>query len=355
MKTTTTPKLPNDSGDWLGDDLKTWSQSIRNGFVRAHLLFTLHETGVFELLRKGVPLKVEQIANHCNLDANVLEGVLNFLYHADKVLIKKDESFSLSEYGEEWLFTDTVLTMSYGLIGAASCLYTELVPVLRKEKKYGIDFIRKGDLVAKGSYYTSSQNYPWIISEMKELGVNVVADMGCGSAKILIDFCNLDSDIKGIGLDISSEALSEAANNIARERLSDRITLVEADISKPKTYCSQLKDVEAFNAIMVLHEFFRDGEEAVLKLLHDLKECFPGRYLFLGELNPLTDEEYQNIPRPDRIHILCNQYITHYITGGKALLTRKPEWLRIFEKAGVRIIKVKDDFGSRLVEYVLQL
>lgn len=343
------------SEDWLGNDLKSWSQSIRNGFARAHLLFALHETGVFELLRKGEPLTTEQIAEQCNLDANILDGSLNFFYHADKILIKNDNRFSLSEHGENWLFTNTVLTMSYGLVGAASCLYTELVPCLRKGKKYGVDFERRGDLVAKGSYYTSCGNYPWIISELKRLGVKSVADMGCGAAKVLIDFCKIDPDIKGVGLDISPEALAEARHNIEQEGLSERIALVEADLAEPEKYSEKLKDVDALNAIMVLHEFLRDGEEAVIKLLQELKKEFSGRYLFLGELNPLTDEEYQNIPYYDRIHMLCNQYITHHVTGGQALLTKKEQWLSIFKKAGIEVHKVKDDFSSRLVEYILKL
>lgn len=346
------PKI--DPGDWLGKDIKSWARSIRNGYVRAFILFALHETGVFDLLRKGRPITAKQIAAKCNLEPNILEGILNFLYHADRVLIKEDSKFSLSKYGHDWLFTDMVLTMSYGLVGAASCLLYELVPVLRGEKKYGVDFTRRGDLVAKGSYYTSSQNYPWIIDELKKLGVKVVADLGCGSAKILIDFCKIDPDIQGVGLDISSEALKEAQQNIKKEGLSKRIKLVEADITKPNTYSLNLNEVEAFNAIMVLHEFLRDGDTFVIGLLQKLKKNFPGRYCFVGELNPLTDREYQSIPYPDRIHMLCNQYITHQITAGKGLLMTKQQWLRLFKKADVEIIKVKDDFPFRLVEYVLR-
>ena len=173
------PRL--DPGDWLGKDIKSWAQGIRNGYVRAFILFTLHETGVFDLLRKGKPLTARQIAQRRNLDPNILEGILNFLYHADRILKKEGNRFSFSKYGE-WLFTDMILTMSYGLIGAASCLLYELVPCLRGEKKYGVDFIRRGDLVAKGSYYTSCQNYPWIIDEFKKLGrqhrINSVKEKG---------------------------------------------------------------------------------------------------------------------------------------------------------------------------------
>lgn len=338
--------------DWLGNDLQSWSQSIRNGFTRAFILFALHETGVFELLRKGKPMTSSEIARKCKLHPKILDAVLNFLYHADKVLTKENNKFSLSKYGE-WLFTDKVLAMSFGLVGAAGCLYYELVPCLRGEKKYGIDFVRKGDLLAKGSYYTSAQNYPWIIEEMKKLGTKVIADLGCGSAKILVDFCKMDPSIKGVGVDISPEALKEARQNIKKEHLLKRIKLVEADLTKPHAYRSKLKEVDAFNAIMVMHDFLREGDEYLIGLLKDFKKNFPGRYFFIGELNPLSDEEYKKIPRQDRIHLLCNQYITHPVTAGKELLMNKQKWLNLFKRAGIEVVKVKDDFPLPLVEYVL--
>ena len=80
--------------------------------------------------------------------------------------------------------------MSFGAVGAYSCILTELVPSLRNEKKYGEDYIRPGDLIAKGSYYTGRKNYPWVIENMKKLGVKKVADLGCGSADVLISCVN---------------------------------------------------------------------------------------------------------------------------------------------------------------------
>jgi len=345
---------PKEPGEWLGSDLKGWSQSIRNGFARAFILFALHETGVFGLLRKGKPMTSSQIAKKLKLHPQMLDGILNFLYHADKILIKKDNKFSLSKEGKDWLFTDTVLTMSFGLVGAASCLYYELAPCLRGEKKYGVDFVRKGDLVAKGSYYTSARNYSWIMEEMKKLGVTVVADLGCGSAKILTDFCKLDPNIQGIGLDISAGALKDARQSIEKEKLSKRIRLIKADLAKPHTYRDKLREVEVFNAIMVMHDFLKKGDKPLIRLLRDFKKNFPGRYFFIGELCPLSDKEYQGLPYQDRIHMLCNQYITHQITSGKGLLRTKRQWISLFEKAGVEIVKIKDDFPFPLIEYVLR-
>jgi len=343
-----------DPDNWLGTDVKTWSQSIRNGYARSFILFALHETGVFEVLRGGKPKTSQELALECRIDPHLLDGVLNFIYHSDKILSKENGKFSLTKEGRDYLFTDMVLTMAYGAIGAYSCLLYELVPSLRGKKKYGRDFVRRGDLIAKASYLTGKANYPWIVEELKRLGANVVADLGCGSADILISFCQLNPKLKGIGVDISGEALGEAGRRIESAGLKDRITLVEGDITKPKTYGSKLIGAEAFNAVMVFHEFLRDGEEPVVELLRKMKEIFPERYLLVGEFNRLSDEEFKSMPYPDRIHPLFYQYIIHPLTW-QGLPIEKERWLKLFERTGLKVIKVKDDFPFRLVEYVLQL
>lgn len=180
------------SSSFLGNDLKSWSQSIRNGYIRSFIIFALHETGVFNLMRENKELTIDEISNKCNLNPKLLNGVMNFLYHSDQIVSKNENKFALTEKGHEWLFTDPVLAMSFGAVGAYSCILTELVPSLRNEKKYGIDFVRKGDLIAKGSYHTGKGNYPWVLDKMREMGIKKVADLGCGSADVIINLCKSD-------------------------------------------------------------------------------------------------------------------------------------------------------------------
>ena len=161
-------------------------------------------------MKKEKYLSIKQISEKCKLNPVLLDGVMNFLYHSDQIIKKENNKFTLTEKGNEWLFTDPVLAMSFGAVGAYSCILTELVPSLRNEKKYGKDFIRKGDLIAKGSYHTGKGNYPWVLNKMEELGINKVADLGCGSADVIINLCKSNKKLKGIGIDISTEALNEA-------------------------------------------------------------------------------------------------------------------------------------------------
>ena len=273
-------------------------------------------------------------------------------YHSDKILSKKDGKFSFTEFGRKNLFTDALLTMSFGAVGAYSCILTELVPSLRNEKKYGEDYIRPGDLIAKGSYYTGRKNYPWVIENMKKLGVKKVADLGCGSADVLISLCQQDKDLSGVGVDISDKALDEAKDRISEKGLQNRISLVQGDLYKPSTYSSKIKDVDGFNAIMVMHEFLRDGKEKVIQMFKDMKKEFKGKYFFLGEFDCLEDEEYQKMPYPDRIHFLFYQHVIHPLTWQG--LTFKEEWLDIFKQADVELVKMEDKLNFRLVQFVLK-
>ena len=36
---------------FLGETMQEWAQNMRNGYTRAFIMFALHETGVFDLLK----------------------------------------------------------------------------------------------------------------------------------------------------------------------------------------------------------------------------------------------------------------------------------------------------------------
>jgi len=338
--------------EFLGKNPEFWSQSIRNGYIRAHLIFAMHETGVFDTLKKNKSLSCKKIALKNNLNSKILIGVLNFLYHADKIILKKNNKFSLTKFGRKNLFTDAVLAMSYGAVGAYSCILTELVPSLKNIKKYGVDYVRPGHLIAKGSYYTGRKNYSWVIENMKELNVRKVADLGCGSADVLISLCDQDKNLKGVGIDISAQALKEAEKRIIKKKFQNRISLIQGNLYKPHLFAKKLKDVDAFNAIMVMHEFLRDGKEKVIDMFIKMKKEFKGKYFFLGEFDCLTDEEYQKMSYPERIHFLFYQHIIHPLTWQG--LTFKEVWLDIFRQANIELIKMNDKLNFRLVQFILK-
>lgn len=340
----------------VGTDVTSWAQTIRRGYTLGFLLYAFHNTGVFESLKQG-PKTAEQIASERGLDIKLLESGLNFFVWSDTSITKDDEGkYYMTEKGKERIFADQTVAMALGAIGAYNPLFTHYVAALYGKEKYGIDFERDGRLIAKASYLTGKKNYEWVVNKLADLSIETVVDLGCGSGDILIDFCQNSENLRGIGVDISKGALEEAKKRILEAGLNERISLLEGDMTQPSTYSHKIKEKGgklAFNAIMSLHEFLRDGEEAVVDIFKKMKKEFPKSYFLLGEFNRISDQEFTQMPLAKKMHMLFYQEIIHGMTPQG--LADKKTWLGIFERAGVEVLETKDDLPFRLVEYVLRL
>ncbi len=345
-----------DDYSFLGDNETHWTQAIRRGYAMSFLLFAFHDNGVFDEIKNKMPISSDQISKNLGLNKKVLESGLNFLVNSDNSITKDEKgNYVMSKRGEKRLYSDQARAMSIGAIGAYHTLLTNYSSMLKNEKTYGKDFIRDGRLVAISSVLTGKSNYSWVAKKFRDLNVDTVVDLGCGSGDIIIDFCNRHDTFNGIGLDIDPAAVKVAEENVKKNNLNNRIELITGDMLDPKTYSHKISskgDKVAFNAIMALHEFLRDGEEAVINVLKKMKKEFPESYFILGEFNKCSDEEFQKIPIYERMHMLFYQEIIHGLTNqGLASLNT---WKEMFKKADVELIEYKSDFPFRLVEYVLK-
>ena len=342
---------------FIGKEITDWTQFIRRGYALSFLLYSFHDTGVFNYLKDGKKKSAKEIAKKLKLDEKILSGGLNFFASADNSIIKDGSGkFRLSKVGKKRIFANQTLAMSLGAVGAYNVILTLYAAAMQKKKFYGKDFVRDGRLVATSSVLTGQANYPWVINKLKKLKVKTVVDLGCGSGDIIIHFCKRHKDLRGVGLDISKGAILEAKKNVNRAKLDKRIDLIKGDMVNPKTYSKKLKhkgNQLAFNAIMALHEFLRDGENAVVNILKKMKKEFPGSYFILGEFNKATDKEFAKIPLSKRMHMLFYQEIIHNLTN--QALADKKTWKKMFKKANVKLIEIKENFPFRLVEYVIQL
>lgn len=345
-----------DDYSFLGDNITHWTQSIRRGYAMSFLLFSFHDTGVFDELKNNESLSSDQISKKLGLNKKILESGLNFLVNADNSITKDDkENYRLTEIGKKRLYSDQAMAMSLGAVGAYHTLLTNYSSMLKNQIIYGKDFIRDGRLVALSSVLTGKSNYSWVAQKFKDLNVDTVIDLGCGSGDIIIDFCNRHKSFNGIGLDIDPAAVEVARKNVKKNNLEDRIELITGDMLEPKTYSSKISskgEKVAFNAIMALHEFLRDGEQAVIDVLKKMKNEFPGSYFVLGEFNKCKDDEFQKIPIYEKMHMLFYQEIIHGLTDqGLASLE---SWKKMFKAADVELLEYKSDFPFRLIEYVIK-
>lgn len=334
--------------------LRKWIGELRGGSTRMAIIEALHRTNVFATLREGsTGLTSGELGARLNIDAGLLDGVLNYLAFSDQVLEKQGDRFRLTAIGRQWLFTDAVIGTLDGY-RAYACLQENLLAALRGEKRYGRDFVRDGESLARASHVFSRATHGWIVAEMARLQISSVVDLGCGAAQLLNSLLSMAPGLQGIGIDIDTGCLREASKAVARAGYDERVSLHEGDLSQPETFVSKIATRPvAMTAIAVVHELLRDGEEAFIALLRRYKELFAGSYFFIGEFDRPSDDEFRR-GIADAGVALHYQHFIHPLSL-QGLPRPRAEWLRLFEAAGIEVIKTSPHLGPRLVVYVLRL
>lgn len=317
-----------------------WTLSLLSGYIRAHLYHALLKAGVIDaLLAAGSEGQtVEGLAAAAKVRPHLLDGVLKYLLVADVVLAQREGRFALSPLGQK-LLTKSRAMLNLVLdnsIAGYGCLLTELLPALKGEKRYGADFVRAGDVIARTSYTAGKDSYPWILAELEKRRTRVVADLCCGTAELLIGFCRMAPGLRAVGIDIDRDAVREATDRVKAAGMADRIAIVEGDVTNPSSYADRLAEVDAFTCIGALHEFLRDGEGAVERILKDMGAAFPGRYFVLGEFHALTEDEYQGLPLPARVSRAYYQHVVHPLSL-QGLPLPRGRWVELFARAGLKL------------------
>ena len=93
--------------EFLGMTVQEWTQNIRNGYMRAYVLFAMHETGIFNALQEGQSKTVDQLAAECEIEPYLLNSMVLYLLVCDKILERDGDKIRLTEFGAKALFTDT--------------------------------------------------------------------------------------------------------------------------------------------------------------------------------------------------------------------------------------------------------
>jgi SAM-dependent methyltransferase len=304
---------------------------------------TLQRTGVLTALRQAGSegATVDRLAREAAIKADVLAPCLFYVLLADRVLQRVGEAWAFTEFGRK-AFDSGVENSLTAFVGAYGCVLQELPATLKGERTYGIDFERRGEMVALASLGATRVGFPFIIERLRRDGVRCVVDLGCGAAGVLLEFCALDSGLRGIGIDISVAAIAEARLNVERAGLASRIEFLAADLTDIARWKRCLNDspVSAFHCTGVLHELLRDGERAVVGFLRSMRTLFPGCLFFLGEFDGRTEEDYRCVEEPLlRVKDLWYQDLIHPLTGQGKPQPREV-WLKMIATAGISVLEV---------------
>jgi len=259
--------------------------SAYNGFVLSHVLVSLHELGWFDLINSDISKTRIIASDKIKLNCNniILNGLYDFISGAGIINLSPDKlSYTVNESAYYSLQAE-IGYLKFILQGYNE-VFTETVPLAKGEKQYWKDIRRNDDGVSE-FLLTYSQNVePAVFETVGDLGFKKMAYLGCGNAVRLIELCKSNPDAKAVGVEIDPKVAKIARENIKAAGLSDRIEILEEDLSswvdRPQ------KDVDLVLFIVgMAHDFLKNKERAYSVFWKMKNNISPNARMVLEDIN----------------------------------------------------------------------
>jgi SAM-dependent methyltransferase len=303
----------------------------------ARALSTLAQTGMASRLF-GRPSMVDQVIEGFN--PHIARHLLRFLEVHGVVILEENSMVALTERGKQ-LFSEMSLAQLGFYLEAYGPVTDRLVSLLRSDSEYGVDVQRDGAALGRHCATLFHELHTdTVLTAMAGMGAESILDLGCGGGQFLVDAAKQDESLRGIGLDISPEVIAVAKDLAEREGVADRVRFVVGDAFRPTDWPQACREADAICAHGVLHEHFRDGEDAVIRILDVyaalLRQGMKG--FILGEPEIRYDVKDSDADLY-LVHILTKQGFPRY----------REEWLSLFERSQLRCRRVlyRPDAGPR--------
>ena len=327
---------------WRGYRLG-WLQTIAP-FYTTRTLQTLFNVGFFDELQRHGTVNVARFADAHRLDEQILQSLVDSLY-ALRILDKRGGDYVLDDKGR--LLVDVARGWLEGVYGYEG-IYHSLEPLLRKELVYGRDIQRRDDFVAKGRGHIENWVFfPLAIELLTRRNCRRVLDLGCGDGIFLRHLCTANPSIRGVGIEISSEAIADGEELVRQAGLQDRIRFAVVDINALERRPPDLEDIDAVTVFFLLHEILYQGKDALLQLLRKYRALFPGVPMTIFEVDRATPEEMRRRPG------MSIQYnLQHDLTHQK--LVGRSEWNALFREAGFTTIEERNLRFARTLIFTVQ-
>jgi len=250
-----------------------------NGYVGANVAYAFQQIGLFSLLTPARRLSPAEIATHLAGDLARVKALLKAGHALGYIEQHEDGTVSVTEMGE-------ILRGQLGYftwcIGGYGEFFRQLSSLTAGNKAW--HHLRNEGMVALGADMNNRSFMQHILFEvLDELDFTTIADLGCGNGGRLVTLCQRYPHIKGIGIDISADAIRLADANVRRHSLEDRLQMVCTDVLAAihtNAYQDLLAHVEIMSCFMMLHDLYTIPD--TWEVLFDrLRASFPHIKYFL--------------------------------------------------------------------------
>lgn len=303
-----------------------WEGILRGHFM-ARAIQALLNVGLLDALQQKEAIDVIEFAEARGLDSGLLVAVCDYLY-GRRLLHKHGTRFSLDKSGR-LLAEMSLLRGWFHLAYGYEPVLHELEALLRKEATYGKDVVRDGRSVAVGSGQASADFYfPLATDYIRRARYGRVLDIGCGDGTFLAYLSAAVPGVRGVGIDLSAEAVEHGRASLTANGLGQRIELYQGDAFEINSLKAKLTGVDAAVCFFVLHELFTHRDRGgTVGFLRAFRETLPNVPITVFETIRPSPDEMRARPGP-----ALEYYLFHDLSGQTPI--GQAGWRQVFHEAG---------------------
>ncbi|MEU3625173.1 SAM-dependent methyltransferase [Amycolatopsis coloradensis] len=319
---------------WDDDRVTAWQDYHLSGMPDllsslnlCHALLALANSGLLDRLRSKKSVRTDELL--AGMDERVGRGLLRYL-EVRGVLTEHAGEHALSHRGA--LLTSGVALARLGFyLEAYGPVTGRMTDLLTGAATYGVDVTRAGAQLGKHSGTVSTASYtPTVLHALRSRSARTLLDLGCGGGSLLVEIATRHPQLRGVGMDLSPDAIADAQALAERAGVADRIRFVVGDAFAPGTWPEDCREMDVVCGVGVLHELFRDGDQAVVDVLDRFAAMLSDDAVVLIGEPELRYDDRENDSDFFLMHVLTAQGIPRDTAG----------WLPVFGASALRCTTV---------------
>ena len=335
---------------WEDSRIAIWQDYHLSGIAdvigATHLgqaLMALAESGMLDRLRAQSVTPIDGAV--AGLDQQAARGLLRYLELRGVVSLWGGDVL-LTARGR-LLTADAALARLGFYLRAYGPVTSRMTELVTGAARYGVDVSRSGAALGRHSGTVSTSAYTSVVLHALETrGASTLVDLGCGGGALVVETCLRQPQLRATGIDLSSDAIDDARQLAEQHGVADRVRFVVGDAFAPGTWDDSCRGTDVVCGVGVLHERFRDGEQAVVDVLDRYAGMMTDEAVVLIGEPELRYDDRENDSDFYLVHVLTAQGIPRDRTG----------WLPLFERSALRCARyyVNAVAGPRTVFYELE-
>jgi SAM-dependent methyltransferase len=294
-----------------------------SSYVAASALSAAHELGLLDQLAADGSAALRGSPGD-GLDANVVQHIYRALSWAQIVVIEDGGSV---KPGPQFDAAYAARGYFYWLVRGCGQLFAVTPELAWEQRRQGNFYERDMRAVAVGSRLIGDAEVERMFDKMiATRPVRKVVDLGCGSAHRLIRIAHDHPGIRGIGIDISGDAVRLASEAVAEAGIGHQISIRHADARRLEP-APEYSDTDTLTCVFMGHDFWPFTD--CVRTLRGLQLAFPrAQRLLLCDVARTTEP-----PRPDATAIFTLGFESVHALMGVYVPTLA-EWHEAFRASG---------------------